>query len=157
MHFMGSFDLDFLNYKIMMSRISKRFCGLILLTVPTIQYGGFFLLQVISGHVNELELTAFQQAMFRAGHAHAGVLIILALIAQFLVDQAKLSKPWAWVARVGFPLSAVFVSGGFFISVIGEQLRQPNGFIFVLYIGIGLLAISLVILGIGLLRSAQDH
>jgi hypothetical protein len=47
--------------------------GYILLSVPTIIYGGYFLLSVMSGQHQELALTEFQKSMFRAGHAHAGV------------------------------------------------------------------------------------
>ena len=60
-----------------MSQRSKVLCGIILLTIPTIQFGGYFLLSVLSGTAGELSLTPFQEAMFRAGHGHAGVLIIL--------------------------------------------------------------------------------
>jgi hypothetical protein len=55
-----------------MTSLTKLFCGIILLTVPTIQYGGYFLLTILSGKSN-LPLTDFQKSMFRAGHVHAGV------------------------------------------------------------------------------------
>lgn len=138
-----------------MSQQSKVLCGIILLTIPTIQFGGYFLLSLLSGTAGELSLTPFQEAMFRAGHGHAGVLIILSLIAIMLSDHAKLSPPFMQVVRVGFPLSAVLMSGGFFASAIGEQLETPNNWIFILYIGAILLAISLLTLGIGLIRNTS--
>ena len=138
-----------------MSQRSKVLCGIILLTIPTIQFGGYFLLSVLSGTAGELSLTPFQEAMFRAGHGHAGVLIILSLIAIILSDHAKLSPPFMQVVRVGFPLSAVLISGGFFASAMGDQLETPNYWIFMLYIGVFLLAISLLTLGIGLLRDTR--
>jgi hypothetical protein len=62
-----------------MTDATKLIAGLLLITVPTIEFGGTFLLSVLSG--KHPELTEFQRSMFRAGHAHAGVLVILALVA----------------------------------------------------------------------------
>lgn len=127
-------------------------CGIILLTVPTIQYGGYFLLQVISGKYAELNLTAFQKAMFRAGHAHAGVLVIFSLVAQILIDYAQLPATLSWVARIGFPLAAILISGGFFGAAAGSGSTQPGPLVWLLYLGILVLFISLITLGIGLIR-----
>lgn len=139
-----------------MTKESRLMSGIILLTVPTIIFGGNFLLGLLSGSYPEMELTAFQQSMFRAGHGHAGVLVILALIAQLLVDQSDLSHRWRWIVRAGFPFAAILVSGGFFASAAGKGINQPNGFIVILYLGMAVLAISLVALGIGLVRGRQD-
>jgi hypothetical protein len=128
-------------------------CGIILLTVPSIQYGGYFLLQILSGKQNKLGLTDFQKSMFRAGHAHAGVLVILSLIAEILTDQANLSAPLEWIGRVGFPLSAILVSAGFFAGAGGKNNNTPTKLIRILYCGIAILFISLITLGIGLIRS----
>jgi hypothetical protein len=136
-----------------MTSITKLMCGIILLTVPTIQYGGYFLLQVLSGKHTELALSAFQKSMFRAGHAHAGVLVLLSLLAQILVDYAALSKWLEWIVRIGFPLAAVFISGGFFASAVGKGIEEPTKNIWLLYLGISILFISLILLGIGLLKN----
>ncbi len=139
-----------------MSRTSRLFCGLILLSIPTIEFGGYFLLNVISGNEGDLALTEFQQSMFRAGHAHAGVLVILSLVAIILSDYAQLNKHFLSLVRVGFPLSAILVSGGFFAAAIGENLHQPNSLIAILYVGVFLLALVLVVLGIGLIRKPSN-
>lgn len=136
-----------------MSSITKMMCGVILLSVPTIQYGGFFLLQMLSGKYAELALNAFQKAMFRAGHAHAGVLVILALIAQVLTDHARLPIALEWVARIGFPLAAILISGGFFAAAAGKDVTQPTKLIAILYVGLAVLFVALVVLGIGLIRN----
>lgn len=135
-----------------MTKESKMMSGIILISVTTIMFGGNFLLGILSGSYPEMALTEFQQAMFRAGHGHAGVLVILALIAQMLVDQAKLSNTWQWIVRGGFPLAAVFISGGFFAAAAGAGRTEPNAFIGILYLGIAMLTISLVALGLGLIR-----
>lgn len=135
-----------------MSRLSKLFCGITLLTVPTIQYGGYFLLTLVAGW-STASLTDFQRSMFRSGHAHAGVLVILALVAQLLADHARLPTALNQAVRIGFPLAAVLVSGGFFGAAIGSNVTQPTPLIAILYAGIGVLALSTIVLGIGLLRS----
>lgn len=139
-----------------MTPISKVMCGIILITIPTIEFGGYFLLQVISGQEAELALTSFQEAMFRAGHGHAGILVILSILAQVLTDHAKLNKGLEWLVRLGFPSAALLVSGGFFAGAIGDQLTQPTDGIVLLYAGVFLLALVLVILGVGLIRNRQS-
>lgn len=134
-----------------MTPVSRIICGIILLTVPTIQYGGYFILAILSGQ-SGLSLTDFQKSMFRAGHAHAGVLVILSLVAQLLADHAYLPQGLMLPLRIGFPLAAILVSGGFFAAATGQGATQPNGFIWILYTGALILALSVIILGIGLLR-----
>ncbi|HTS46132.1 MAG TPA: hypothetical protein VMH01_17165 [Puia sp.] len=132
---------------------AKLFCGIILVTVPTIQYGGYFLLTLLSGK-KKLPLTDFQKSMFRAGHAHAGVLVILALIAEGLIDNTSLSGSPEWLLRVGFPLSAILVSGGFFGGAAGPGAVTTNRFIVILYVGVIVLAVSAVALGIALIKNS---
>lgn len=138
----------------MLNQETKQVSGYILLTVPTIAYGGCFLLQVLAGAHTDLELTAFQQSMFRAGHAHAGVLVLLALIAQILVQYTRLSTLWRWLVRLSFPVASVLISGGFFAAAIGHQATAPNGFIMILYAGVVVLVFGLIGLGVGLVRKA---
>jgi len=128
-------------------------CGIIVLTVPTIAYGGYFLLTILAGY-DKTPLTDFQKAMFRAGHAHAGVLVILSLVAQFLIDNTQMNYRLELAARIAFPLAAILISGGFFASAVGHNLNQPNQFIFILYSGAILLVAGLIIVGVGLLRGS---
>lgn len=135
---------------IIMTPHARIICGIILLTVPTIIYGGYFLLTILSGR-QKLPLTDFQKSMFRAGHAHAGVLVILSLIAEVLTDYAGLTPAMDHIVRIGFPLAAILVSAGFFASAAGRDITKPNRRIGILYLGIAVLIISLIILGIGLI------
>lgn len=135
-----------------MKEITRRFCGLTILSIPAILYGGIFLLSFLTGAIPDGEWTDFQHTMFRAGHAHAGVLIIFSLVALFFSDYAQLPAVGLWVVRVGFPISAILISGGFFLSALGDRLTQPNRLIVILYLGIGLLVLSLLTLGVGLVR-----
>lgn len=130
---------------------TRKMAGIILLTLPTIAYGGTFLLSVISGQA-DLPLTDFQKSMFRAGHAHAGVLVLLSLIVQPFLDD--LVSRGEWFLRGGIPLASILISGGFFAAAIGENRTTPNEWIAILWAGVGVLVLTLFITGIQLLRKS---
>jgi len=134
-----------------MTNATKLIAGLLLIAVTTIEYGGTFLLGILSG--KNAGLTEFQRSMFRAGHAHAGVLTILALVALVFIDQAGLSAPIGWAVRIGFAAAPVLVSAGFFGAAIGNGRTQPGGLIALLWIGVFVLGGCLIVLGIGLIRA----
>src|SRR5208283_1154149 len=62
-----------------MTREARMMCGIILITVPTIQYGGYFLLTSLMNKSSGYMDNPLRQNFFRAGHAHAGVVGILFL------------------------------------------------------------------------------
>jgi hypothetical protein len=121
-----------------------------LLTIVAVEYGGWFLLRVVKGRQ---PATPFQQAFFRAGHAHAGVLVTLALVGQILADAAHLSGVLAVLARDGIWAAAILMSAGFFLSAAGRGVTKPNRFIVLLYAGMASLALGVVSLGVGLLAA----
>jgi len=135
-----------------MTREARTISGIILLTVPTIQYGGYFLLTSLINRNSGYMENPLRQNFFRAGHAHAGMFVILSLVCQILADSANLSTPWLWVARVGVPIAAILIPAGFFFSMASPAATQPNGFISLIYLGIPFLAGGVLALGIGLLR-----
>jgi len=94
-----------------------------------------------------------RQNLFRAGHAHAGVILILSLICQVLVDSISLPGVLAWTVRIGIPAAAILIPLGFFLSVLSPRSERPNGAIQLVYLGAVILAISVLILGIGLVRA----
>jgi len=136
-----------------MSTETKIVCGVILLTFSTIQYGGYFLLTILRNPAKH-GLTDFQKSMFRAGHAHAGVIVMLSLICEILSDYALLGSFSMWLVRSRTPMAAILISGGFFASASGKGATKPNKFIWILYFGIIILATALILLGVGLIRSA---
>ena len=137
-----------------MTREARTMAGIILLTVPTIQYGGYFLLTSLMDRTSGYADNALRQNFFRAGHAHAGVFVILSLVCQILADAATLSPPWLWLARIGVPVAAVLIPAGFFLSMASPAATQPNRLVSVIYLGIVFLAAAVVTLAIGLLRRA---
>jgi hypothetical protein len=100
------------------------------------------------------EATPLQTTFFRAGHAHAGVFLVLGLIAQVLVDATDLSGFAEWVARACVPIAALMLPGGFFLSVGRSGATEPNGLVRLVPAGAVVLAAGLITLGIGLLASA---
>jgi len=134
-----------------MTEETKLIAGILLITVTSIEFGGTFLLRVLSG--KHSEFTDFQRSMFRAGHAHAGVLVILALVALIYGDQAGLSVPVAWAVRIGFAAAPVLVSGGFFGGAAGKGRTRPGRLIALLWIGVFVLGGSLITLGTCLIRA----
>jgi len=138
-----------------MTREARLMSGIILITVLTIQYGGYFLLTSLMNKGSGYMENPLRQNFFRAGHAHAGVIVILSLICQMLADAAVLPTPLLWFVRVGVPLSAILISAGFFFSVLPPTATQASGAVSLIYLGALILAIAVVSLGIGLLRSPQ--
>jgi hypothetical protein len=140
-----------------MTREARMMSGIILITVPTIQYGGYFLLTSLMNKGSGYMDNPLRQNFFRAGHAHAGVIVILSLICQVLADGAVLPIPLLWLVRIGVPLSAILISSGFFFSVLRPDATQASGAVSLIYVGALLLAVGVVTLGIGLLRSPQPN
>jgi hypothetical protein len=135
-----------------MTREARLLSGIILITVPTIQYGGYFLLTSLVNRGSGYMENPLRQNFFRAGHAHAGVIVILSLVCQMLADAAVLPSPLIWFVRIGVPLSAILISAGFFLSLLPLTATQPNRAISLIYVGAVILAISVLTLGVGLLR-----
>jgi hypothetical protein len=137
-----------------MTREARIMAGIILLTIPSIQYGGYFLLTSLVDRNSHYMENPLRQNFFRAGHAHAGVFVILSLLCQILADSATLPTPWLWLARIGVPVAAILIPAGFFFSMVSPTATQPNQFISLIYVGIPFLAVGVLTLGIGILRQA---
>src|SRR5262245_25984334 len=130
-----------------MTREARVMSGLILIVVPTIQYGGYFLLTSLMDRSSGYMDNPLRQNFFRAGHAHAGVIVLLSLICELLADSATLPMPLLWFIRIGVPLAAILISAGFFFSVLPPTAAQANGAISLIYIGAVVLAAAVVSLG----------
>ena len=94
-----------------------------LLSLVGVEYGGWALLGFLTGRG---ALGAFREQFFRAGHAHAGVLLLAGILAQ---------------------------SGGFFVHLgMGQQGRRSPGTVMT-RTGALLIAAALVILAVGLITT----
>ncbi len=134
---------------------SRGLAGILLIILPTVIYGGVMILRLLIGDPRYAQ-NHLRQDLWRAGHAHAGVLLVLSLVALRYVDEANLSDASKWIVRHFVPLAAIFLPAAFFFSVLSPDATEPNAFIYFAYIGAVVLAVGLVLLGIGLVRKTKE-
>ncbi len=139
-----------------MSRNSRKLAGLLLIVLPTVMYGGVELLRLLV-HDPRYMANPLRQNLWRAGHAHAGVLLLLSLIALRYVDEAGLGERLKQFVRSAIPLSAILLPAAFFLSVLSPDATRPNGFIYLAYAGAVLLAAGVLVLGVGLVRKRDPE
>jgi len=136
-----------------MTREARLMSGIILITIPTIQYGGYFLLTSLMNKSSGYMDNPLRQNFFRAGHAHAGVIVILSLVCQLLADASRLPDPLVWLARLTVPVAAILIPIGFFCAVLQPTASEAGFAVNFIYVGAISLAVGVLTLGVGLLRS----
>ena len=134
----------------MLSSGNQVTAGIVLLAVVTIAYGGTFVLRVARGSVPANDL---QRRFYRAGHAHAGVLVILGLVVLLLVDGNAVAQPYCGLSGVVL-WAAVLIPAGFFLSVLGRDPERPNRLLLLHWLGAAALTVGLVAGGVGLILAA---
>jgi hypothetical protein len=134
-----------------MSPQSRRVAGVLLIIMPTVVLGGVSVLTLL---VNDPAYTAnpLRQDLWRAGHAHAGVLLILSLVALRYVDETSLSERKRWFVRLAFPTAAILLPVAYFLSVLSPEATEPNALVNLAYVGAVILVVGMVTLGLGLVR-----
>jgi hypothetical protein len=137
-----------------MSAESKRAAGILLVVLPTVMIGGVSLLTLLIREPSYMA-NPLRQDLWRAGHAHAGVLLILSLVCLRYVDEAVLSPAAKRFVRWSVPGAAILMPLGFFLSVLSPAATQANGVIALTYTGGILLASGVLGLGIGLIRASR--
>ena len=133
------------------SSSSRRLAGILLVVLPAVIYGGVSILTLLISDPGYMQ-NELRQDLWRAGHAHAGVLLILALVCLRYVDEARLPAWAKAIAREGVPLAAILLPAGFFLSVLSPEATEPNRLIYLAYLGAVILAGGLLTLGVGLIR-----
>jgi hypothetical protein len=133
-----------------MSPESLRSAGVLLILLPTVIFGGVSILTLLIRDPRYRQ-NPLRQQLWRAGHAHAGVMLVLSLLALLYVDQADLSDTWKSVVRTTIPSAAIFLPAAFFLSVLSPTATRPNALINLAYIGAVTLTFGLIVLGVGLL------
>ena len=134
-----------------MTYTSRLLAGILLIVLPTVMVGGVSILSLVIGDPTYME-NPLRQDLWRAGHAHAGVWLILALVALRYVDEASLSDVMKWLVRGSIPIAAILVPVAFFLSVLSPDETAPNALIYLAYLGAVVLAAGVLVLGIGLVR-----
>ena len=122
--------------------------GVLFLALVTVESGGLFLVRVVRGRA---EANLLQRNFFRAGHAHAAVLLILGTLILVVTDAVAFPEGLAFVGRLGVPIAAILMPAGFFLSVIGREPQKPNRLILLLWLGAISLTAGLLAAGIGMI------
>lgn len=138
-----------------MSRESRMLAGILLAVIPTVMFGGVTLLASLTGNAPGYTDNPLRHDLWRAGHAHAGVYLVLSLVMLRYVDEAMLPPFWKWMARSGAPIAAILIPAAFFLSVASPGATQPNGLMYLAYVGALFLAAAVLSLGVGLIRAAR--
>jgi uncharacterized membrane protein len=131
---------------------SRRTAGILLVVFPSVIFGGISLLSLLVQRAYGYVDNPMRQNLWRAGHAHAGVLLVLSLVVLRYVDEAQLSDRLKAFVRSALPSAAILLPAAFFLSILWPGATQPNGLINLAYVGAVVLAAGLITLGVGLLR-----
>jgi hypothetical protein len=124
----------------------------LLIVLPSVMAGGISLLRLLVWDPS-YAANPLRQDLWRAGHAHAGVLLILSLVMLRYVDEAGLPETARKFVRFSVPGAAILMPLAFFFSVLSPDAREANGVIYLAFAGAALAASGVMILGIGLLRN----
>ena len=134
-----------------MSDASRWMIAITFISLPTIAFGGYFLLSILRRQAGTEKITPEQNSYFRAGHAHAGVLVTLGLIGQLVLDQSRMGDGLVWALRIALVAAPLMISGGFF----GGAPRTAGGpaapLIRLVPIGAVLFGLTTIGIGVGLL------
>lgn len=135
-----------------MTVLEPTSAGLTLIAVAAIAYGGTFLLRIVNGKAAANDL---QRTYFRAGHAHAGVLVILGLVVQILLSDPRVPS---WGPGLGGLVlwSAILMPAGFFLSVTGRDPQRPNRLRALIWVGAAVLTVGVVGAGVALVMAGQQ-
>ena len=93
------------------------------IALPTVMFGGYSLLRLVN---RRGVLTPFQVTWFRAGHAHAGVLLLMSLLYYTFLGATPLPIALKHVACAVLVLGILAQSGGFFIHMMVGKPDQPS-------------------------------
>ncbi len=119
------------------------------IALPTVMYGGYALLSLLTRN----GLSEFQQTYFRAGHAHAGVLLLMALLYHQFMEQTILSPTLKVGGAIAVLVGVLAQSGGFFLHMYLGQPGEPSMGTTVTIIGAIILALAVFLLVYGLIIS----
>ena len=120
-----------------------------LLSLVSVEYGGWSLLGFLTGRG---QLGEFREQFFRAGHAHAGVLLVLSLVYFLYLDRTGYSTGVQWLAGLLLLVGIIAQSGGFFLHLARGQKNRSSVGTTMTRTGALLFAAALVILATGLLQ-----
>ena len=119
------------------------------IALPTVMFGGYSLLGLLAR--DNAWLTPFRATYFRAGHAHAGVLLVLSLVYYSYLAQTTFSTGLKLVACIVLVIGILAQSGGFFLQMLAGKPGKVSAGTMVTILGAVLLAFATLLLAIGLI------
>jgi hypothetical protein len=129
--------------------------GVLLILMPAVVYGGVSILSLLIGDPTYAQ-NELRQDLRRAGHAHAGVLLVLSLVTLRYADEAALPEGLKTLVRHSIPAAAILLPLAFFLSVLSPETEEPNAMIYLAYVGAVSLTVGRLSLGVGLVRRRRD-
>jgi hypothetical protein len=138
-----------------MSRESRLTAGILLILLPAVVYGETSILSLLIGDPDYAQ-NELRQDLWRAGHAHAGVLLVLSLVTLRYVGGANLPERLKSFARHSIP-AAILLPAAFFLAVLSPDATEPNAMIYLAFVGAVSMASGVLVLGIGLIRRPRNQ
>ena len=129
--------------------VSRIFSIIAWIAIPTVMYGGFALL----GLLTKGGLSEFQQTYFRAGHAHAGVLLLMALLYHSYLGRTNLPPGLKLLGAAVVMVGILAQSGGFFVHMLIGKPGEPSLGTTITSLGAGLLVAAILLLVYGLITA----
>ena len=126
------------------------------LSLITVEFGGHALLRFATREdappgPEERRDETFR--FFRAGHAHAGVLLVLSLVYFLYLERTDYGDGMRWLAGLVLTAGILAQPGGFFVHMgMGAPDRATAGTTLT-RVGAVVIAVALVLLAIGLIRA----
>jgi hypothetical protein len=119
------------------------------IALPTVMFGGYSLLGLLVR--SNTWLTPFRATYFRAGHAHAGVLLVLSLVYYSYLAQTTFSTGLKLSACIVLLVGILAQSGGFFLHMLAGKPGKLSSGTIVTILGAVLLAFATLLLAYGLI------
>jgi hypothetical protein len=111
------------------------------IALPSVMFGGYSFLVLLPGR-----LTPQQQTFFRAGHAHAGVLLILSLAYYYYLGLTSLALNTQYLACTVLVGGIILQSGGFFWHAFLDEGGARRTGISLTSVGAVMLVVAIAIL-----------
>lgn len=116
-------------------------------SLPTVMFGGYSFLMLLRG-----VLTPQQATAFRAGHAHAGVLLLLSLLFYQYLGLTDFSLSTKYLACTLLASGIILQSGGFFWHAFLDDNCKKHTGMYITTAGACLLATAVIFLAVGLAK-----
>src|SRR4029434_1938382 len=116
-------------------------------SLPSVMFGGFSLLRLLT---KGRALTPFQATCFRAGHAHAGVFLLMSLLYYRYLADTTYSENTMLILCVMLVIGILAQSGGFFLHMMFGREGERSWGTLLTFCGAALLVIATLALALGL-------